>query len=284
MTFNWENHARHRAQVIEDHGQWVGILNENGEPIAELTSIAELTAPETRNQPTSMTCVINLEGDNTHLAVTELIANLGTTDAQGRLIPANTNTRLLAIQRAAMPRRVFRITHVVARGGLHGPSSLQVHGVDELDVLAGLPCPSVPSSWTSDVRIIDRDWAQLWRMPRLMAEIQIAEVSDGFTVSGPAEETIRRLIDESLQALWRVTKVKNDPPVVVSPSETSRKSPVVLIRPADGSIWEEVSPTALAAGVRVSVRMWWPGDEQLRGLNLRLPTYVVHVEQIAEVS
>lgn len=284
MPTNWEAHKLHRHQVITDTGQWIGLIDENGEPITDLTTITELNAPETRNQPTSMTCTINLAGHTHHPAITELIANLGTQDPTGRLIPANTNTRMLAIERAGMPRRVFRITHVVATGGMNNPDTLQVHGVDELDVLASLPCPSMPSTWKTEAITADRDWAQMWKKPRRVAAIQMAQVADGFAVSGPAEQIIRETIRESLFALYRVAGITKDYPFMVSSYTSGRASPNVLIRPTDGSIWEELAPIAVAAGVRLSVRMWWPGDPPELGLELNLPTWVIRVEQIVEVN
>ena len=73
--------------------------------------------------------------------------------------------------------------------------------------------------------------------------------------------------------------MKNNPPIVVDTRASNRPSPEVLIRPTDKSIWQEIQAVALAAGVSVTVDLWWPGDEQPQGERLSLPTAVVRVEQ-----
>lgn len=43
---NWINHKKHREQVIQDEGRWIGLLDENGEPLIDLPPIITMKAAE----------------------------------------------------------------------------------------------------------------------------------------------------------------------------------------------------------------------------------------------
>ncbi|MBH5303519.1 hypothetical protein I8F82_11925, partial [Corynebacterium ulcerans] len=53
MGFDWENHKKHRDQVIADQGQWLGLLDENGTPMMDLPPVMEMRMPEATNDPSS---------------------------------------------------------------------------------------------------------------------------------------------------------------------------------------------------------------------------------------
>lgn len=284
---SWADHARHRAEVISQTGQWIGLLNENGEPLCDLPPVIKLEAPQTKGEPASLTLTVQLtvaDGRLSPLADDLIAEGIGAVNTAGSLIPQNVATRFIAIERPGLHRRVYRITHCRAIGDRYAPQLLEIYGVDELDILACLPCPSMPSEWTSDVRVITRDKATVWHTPRKMAMIAMAKVADGFTVQGRAAATIRDLIADSLGAYYRVLRITHDYPVVVAPAENTQNSPMVVLRPQDRSIWDEIAPTALAAKVAISVRMAWPGEHIPAGCFppsnsiITKPTFVIYVK------
>ena len=48
---DWIGHRLHRAQVAQDLGQWVGLLDEDGVPMLEAPPLIDLAAPRMRNAP-----------------------------------------------------------------------------------------------------------------------------------------------------------------------------------------------------------------------------------------
>ena len=284
MAFDWAGHAKHRQQVIKDFGQWIGLLDEDGIPLMDLPAPVKMVAPETRNSPESMTITIPVRSPLgiVHPAVSELIADgLGEVTAEGRLEPANVPTRWICIEREGATRRAFKVGYSKAVGGAESPATIQAHCTDFLDCLDALPCPSIPGLWRGkEWRRLDRDYAAEWEHPRDVKGVEMALQADGFTVSGPAEATIRKVMKDSLDAVYDAVGITSDHPFVVSEQATGRPSPDVLIRPQDKSIWDELGAIAAAAGVRIWGEIVFPGDE---GSAYSLPTIVFHVEQ-AEVN
>lgn len=290
MEFNWENHKKHRDQVIADQGQWLGLLDENATPMMDLPPVMEMRMPEATNDPASGMVKLRVQSASgiVHPVIHQLIADgLGKTDDVGRLVPLSEATRFIAIERAGS-RRVFRVDFAVAEGGAGAPSVLAVHGTDMLKTLARFPAMSGPPTWTGKWTRFTRDWAGpenvgvQFDKPRDLQDIKMVTVADGATEQGAAEPLIRKIISDSLAATWRAIGREDllaDPPVQVDPNPSGRKSKNILIRPTDRSMWEELAPLAAAAGVSISAAMWWPTDAPISGLNLKSPTIVIKVEQ-----
>lgn len=292
MAVDWASHRLHRRQVAHDQGMWVGLLDENCDPLYDVPPVGDLSAPRIRNAPTSMRARFGVKSPLgfVHPVVDELIAEgLGQVDSQGQLVIVPHSTRFLAVERTDEVRRVFRVSHSVVSGLGRAPSAMEVHGNDLLKMLDMVPAMSAPLTWTGEWTTFTRDWAGpegqeiLFDKPRDLSGMQMVVVADGATIEGPAEPTIRRLIKESLEAAFRTAGKSGNPPVVVSPTGSGVTSPHVLIRPTDKKLWEEVAPIAMAAGVMVSARMWFPGDTPVPGLSLSLPTVVIDVKQSEEV-
>lgn len=293
VNLDWATHRLHRRQVADDLGMWVGLLDENGVPMLEAPPVVSLSAPEVRGVPGELMAEFSVQSPRGHVhpMVDDLIADgLGRVDAQGQLDVVSDATRFISIELPAEVRRTYRVTHCVASGLGDAPSRLVVHGVDMLKLLDLVPAISAPLSWVGEWTTFTRDWAGpentgiTFDKPRDLAGMQMVTVADGATVEGPAEDTIRRVVTESLAAAFRVAGVATDPPIVVDPAGSGVPSPHVLIRPTDGPLLSEIMPVALAAGVVISARMWWPGDDPVPGLVMASPTVVVEIRQTVEVS
>lgn len=283
--FDWSTHKKHRNQVMEDQITWAGLLDENMTPLMDSAPIipGTLTAPGMRNSPTDFSVQVQVRSARgvTHPMVDELIADgLGDIDAQGRLVPLVDATRFFAIQRSGMQQRVYKIRFVVARGGPFGPVTLEIHASDELSLLNGFVAWSVPTSVTGGWVRLDRDWAAEWKRERDVQNLTMAAQADGFSMTGPAEATIRRLVHESLVTSCHAVGVDSDLPFVVSRIGSDEVSPDLILRPTDGPLWDTISAAAMASGVTVSVRAWWPGDPQPAGQTLSLPTMLVEIRHV----
>ncbi|TYR15633.1 hypothetical protein [Corynebacterium urealyticum] len=284
----WREHKKHRDTMVEDTGRWIGLLDENGEPMLDCPPVVEAVSPQTRGVGVSGRWVIPCRsGGVVHPMVDELVAeNLSEVDAEGRLVPVMRETRFLAVERPGQ-RRVYRITHVTAVSDGAAPSVLEVHGEDLLSLLNRVPAFSSPTTITGKFVRFKRDWVgdetveSLYRVPRDLQDLRMLTVADGATLDGPAESVIRRVIDTSLDAAFRA--VGKPRSIVVDPAGSGVESPYLALTVQDDYLWDTVGAVAMQAGVGVEVSMWWPGDPPVRGLELSAPTMVVSVKQRQEV-
>lgn len=252
---------RHIDQVVEDEGQWFGILNENGYPIYEFGGIVNVSFPETRLAASSVEATVNVApGDR---ILDDLVGEgLGVVDDAGRLAPANGPLRMLCQIRPG-ERLVAYITHTVVEGR-GTPSTLTIHGVDLMDMLATWPCPSIPHEWGEHEF---SEWSTdasntKYATPRTLAQLPFATKADGYTVSGPARDTVRHLVQDSFDAVnalygW------SDAHAVVEFDGTPDISPRVVIRVNDDPVLDTVAEPARSAGLGIEVRLWWPGDKSV---------------------
>ncbi|MHB2251656.1 hypothetical protein [Corynebacterium aurimucosum] len=303
MAIDWNSHKLHRAQVAEDEGAYIGLLNENGQPLMDCPPVINMTAPQTKNAAVSLRMQMAVKAlDGTiHPICDELIAR-GLSrqggqwldvDAEGKLLATSLDaTRFIIIEREASARRTYQVTHTVAEGGEEAPSIIEVNGFNLLKKLALIPCFSAPTTVTGKWTTFTRDWAGpenvgvMFSKPRDLQDFKLVTVADGVTVDGPAEDVIRRIITESLAAAWKAIgpETEADPPMVVDPTPTGITSPYILLRPTDGALLDEVAGPAASAGVSITADMWLPGDKAVAGHNLTKPTIVVRVAQTTEVK
>lgn len=295
MAVDWASHRKHRLAVAADEGTWVGLADENGEPIMDFPPLLGMVAPETKNVPVSFqaTAVVRSRRGDVHPIIDELFAEgfsaVGV-DAEGRLRVVTDTTRYVYVQREAL--RAYRVSHCLIRGGFEAPEQIEIHGADMLEELNRHVAWTEPIDKAGQFVRFTRDWAGpnnvgvTFTAPRDLQDVKLATVADGVTLSGPAEETLRDMITTSLERGWYRSGHKaaiDDPPIVVAPTATGLASPEILIRATDEKLLETVAPVAAAAGVRISAQMWLPGDPPVRGLSLSTPKIVVRVEQTKEV-
>lgn len=261
---------RHIDQVLVDEGQWFGILNENGHPIYEFGGISHVSFPETRLATSSVEATVNVTpGDR---ILDDLVGEgLGVVDDAGRLAPANGPLRMLCQIRPG-ERQTAYITHTVVEGR-GTPSTLTIHGVDLMDMLAAWPCPSIPvewggkkfESWSTDASNTK------YATPRTLAQLPFATKADGYTVSGPARDTVRNLIQDSFDAVNALYGWRYSEHAFVEFDGTPDNSPRVVIRVNDDPVLDTVAEVARAAGLGIEVRLWWPGDGSVRVRTKRDP-------------
>ncbi|MER0069239.1 hypothetical protein [Corynebacterium sp. KPL3806] len=257
----WRSHIK---QVVEDEGQWLGILNEDGLPFYELGQVSRVSFPETRLAASSVEVAVNVTlGDR---VVDDLVGEgLGKTSDEGRLVPATGALRMLCLIRRGGERRVAYVTHTVAEGR-YAPSVLTIHGLDLVDGLAAWPCPSIPVEWAGkEFKTWDTDASGIaYSKPRVLAQVPFATKADGYTVKGSARDTIRRLIQDSFDGVNALYGWGDDPHAVVEFDSSVDNSGQVLIRVNDDPVLETVAEPARSAGLGIEVSLWWPGDTPVR--------------------
>ena len=246
---------------IRDRGVWVGLLNENWEPIATISprdfneTYTRLAAPEV-----SFDHAGQQQGQLSTI-VDELIApDLGRFDERGVFEASNVVGRSVCVQRAGeRDRQAYFIPYVDA-SGRSAPETVHVEAAGLLSLLDATPCPSIPESWRGGFTVQEGDAAGQYATPREYTLVEFATRADGYTVVAPAEAAIRTVIQDSLDAVqhhmgW------SKPHMVVDFAPTGRVSPDAAIRVEDDFILPTVAETARTAGVNISADLWWPGDE-----------------------
>ena len=293
-VMDWSAHKAHRDQVAQDLGQWIGLLDENWEPLFDLPQISDLRWPETRGaiESVSMQIRVRTPSGRLHAVVRELVAeNLGKADTLGRLIPVTGPARFVRQEPHGQHPWTMRVTHVEVEGDALLPHTMTIHGVIMEAYLDLLPCPSNPLTWTGSFTRFTRDWVgedgaqDLFRQPRDLASCTMIAVADGASVDGDSDEVIYRLITESIEAVHRVAdpEVLADGPVYVAVLEDRKANPHrMILRPTDQSLWKELGDAALAYGVGIRADLWWPGQPQpTTSQTLTAPTLVFSVRQEA---
>ncbi|AKK05247.1 hypothetical protein CMUST_15695 (plasmid) [Corynebacterium mustelae] len=287
---DWLNHKRHRDQVAEDSGQWIGLFDDNCEPLFDCPEPMEATAPSTKNAPAdgAFSFPIRSPRGVVHPIATELLSDrLGRTDAQGRLTVIPDRPLFIGFKRRGCPLVFFEVTHAVAEGEGEVPSTLQVNVVSLLNVFRRIPAMSAPTSWTGVWHTFERDWvgpadaAVTFKKPRDLQDIKLVTVADGVTIEGPADVAITRLVQESVTAAFKAMGVADDVIHVVPVNSPAPSSPHVLIRPTDQSLWETCGALAQSAGVLLSAHMTVPGeDSHPLDRSFAKPTLVVRAQQL----
>lgn len=300
MEVTWADHKKHRNAVIRDEGQWVGLFDEHAEHIMVLPPLLSMDAPETTNVPVSFkaTVVVRTPTGEIDPLVDELFADgvsAAQADSEGRLRLALKATRFIVVARPGI-LRAYRITHVVVSGdGNVPPGQMEIHGTDMLMELNRHIAWTAPTTVTGKFTRFTRDWegpehvGVMFSRPRDLQDVKMITTADGVTLGDGkgAEETIRYAIARSLETGWKASglpEVVADPPIVVDPEGSGLRSPEVLVRMTDDKLLDTVAPAAARAGVRISARLWLPGDPAVKGLVLNAPKIVVRVEQMQEVK
>ncbi|ARU46719.1 hypothetical protein [Corynebacterium silvaticum] len=276
---DWDAFAQRRKSVIKARGEWVGLLDENGEPVCECPPYELMKDPTTRLNPESFEAKFRVDiGGVAHQIVDELVADgLGRQDERLRLVPVMGPPRFVMVERESW-RAVYRVQLTKAECDARLPHSLTVHGTDMLSELMLLPGWSAPGQVKGEFALQDSDLGARYEKPRMYAPVKMAVVADGFTFDGPADQVIRRMIRESLKATYGLFGVE-DYPIVVADTSTGKPSKRLLLRPSDNSLWDEISTPAQMSGCVVKAHMWLPGDKPVAGLDLAKPSIVVEVLQ-----
>lgn len=258
----WAGYRKDIDRTVQDFGQCFILTDGNFEPICQLPAIVEGTGGETRFDSAELSVVIpamTSDGEP-HTAVDALVdSGFGRTDETSRLVPVMDESRFVVVQRAG-GRRCYKVVfpRLLIEDG--ETSQLRIEGVSLVTLLQQWPCPSVPVLWGHEpIRDWEEDAGGKYGRTYRYGPIEMATVAHGYTAHGPAVPTIRKVVQESLDAGNRA-QGWDRPHMVVDMAPVADTSPVVAIRRVDNTIWDTIITPARLAGVDVRVDLWWPGD------------------------
>ena len=272
---SWQKHVN---SVVEAQGRWWGLGDGDGNPIMDLPTPIDNESPEQWLDTPDITVKFPARGENGLLPATELLVMgaLDGFDASGQLPVADSEyTLLVAVpdKSGGVRRLGGLISHCTAddpdNDGI--PAELTINALNFADVWNTVPAVSWPAAWwaatpyprTSDEAGIP--YSRSW----LMAKIELAKRATFTWKEGKAGFVIRRLAQESLDAVMMTqqdpngTRWVDDPYHVVEVPEVD-DTPVVSLRAEDSMLWDTVVGQAKNAGVLLGARLWWPGDPEVR--------------------
>lgn len=274
-TAEWQEWRDHIDRVVATDGHWAGILNGEGEPVWELEAVDYDLS--TRNldvtDGTLSVPVVTQSGDY-HPLVLAYFGEAFGTDSATILEPGVNQGYMLCVQYPGgiEGRMVSTIEYPTLEPGPDGePATLTFSTVELLGVLNFRLAASVPSTWGAQpfkqwgqdqggVYQTARDLSPLelsthsWMLTTAPKQSDVIDVEINY--SGKAVEQVAEVIQNSLDAADKLDGA--DPAFVVAPHGGG---PVVRIAKRDEPVWGTVAETARLAGVGLSARMWWPGDE-----------------------
>lgn len=302
-TVEWQRWRATADSHVKDRGIWVGLLNEDWEPIATLApKDGTFAETEVRYSPPEVSFDADgqREGE-VSLIVDELVAeDLGVFDERGLFLAKNNVARSVCVQRAgARQRQAYFLPYTDATVA-DVVESLHLEGAGLLSYLDGLPAPSIPESWRGGFKLNRENAGGVYKTPRRYSLFEMTSRVDGYTVSGPAETAIRIVVQDSIDAVQahmrELASWGSRPHMVVDWSATGRTSPEVLLPVQDDYVLPTVADTARVAGVNISADLWWPGDPAAvvrtskPGSRLTTgprtwphPIIIVRIEQVEEV-
>lgn len=279
----WREERAHIDRVVETDGEWVGILDGEGEPLWELEAFEYDVSTRNLDVAEGTLTVPVVTGDGTfHPLVTAFFGAGFGTDAGAILQPGENLGYMLCVQKPGgiEGRMVSTISYPTLEPGPDGePATLTFETMELLGELNFVLAASIPDTWGAQpFERWDGDQGGAYKVARELAPIEVATTSwvlttapkqtgtvdVRHTVSGPAVQRISEVIQDSLDAADRLDGTLDNPAFVVSPGEGD--SPVVRIARRDEPVWGTVADTARLAGVGLSARLWWPGDAPVRTL------------------
>lgn len=290
MTIDPVAFRRHRAKVMEEHGEWVGIFDKNMNYIMDIEDWIESSLPGVFSDTGSMSMV--LEGSITDGSGVEIMNPVVDYLLMSPLVdlddPAEVDRLFhesvwICAERPGIPRRAYRVTSLVTEGGRDFPRTVTVNGVDTIEFVKHLPLWADPSNRSK------------------LVQLQFSDIQDG-----SAEEVSRKLIGRNLigyqqpsllSSMFSWTGTYSTPsqwsgfrpdmhPIVCSPQRSGIPSEWAVVEARWDNAWDLLKATWDAAGILVTAEMWLPGDPQPfpEYTVLNLPTVVIDFKPRSTVS
>lgn len=284
---DWAQHRAHREAVKSEHGQWVGLLDKNWEPIMDIEDWEEAEWGAVFADVGNMTMTLpgEIAPGVENPVVDYLLRNsLRTLDQTRRLDSLIHESFHVAVERPGLRRRCYKILDLEPKGGdANTPATLTISGVDSIEHLKHLPLWADPSNRS---KVVQLQWED--------------------RQDGTAEKVSRKLIGRNLIGYQQPsilgttfgwTNSYTDPaqwkkfnptmhPIICSPVMSGNKSEWCLVSARWDNAWDLMKATWQAAGLLPIAWLWLPGDEQPfpEYATLSLPTTIIDFSPRATTS
>lgn len=288
----WQRFNAHRKEVVRTTGQWVGLLDQDGDYICDLPPVVSMSAPAVRGDSGSLELTIPVPpgGASSDRVVAELagVFAFGTfTDSQGHTQISDAATRFIAIERAGL-RLVYRVEFVQLVGGGDQPTMMTIHGTGLMKILARFPSVSNPESWPDFTRgwpMAQKQFPAVdgvpvpFKKPRLIYPVKFDNNPAESLVMGAAVDVIADHLSRSFRTVfYAIGYRQSTDPFVVEKIPSDTPSPELVLKVTDKYLWDDVIPAANETGVIIRAHMRFPGDKDDVRYGER-PTVVFTVQQ-----
>lgn len=282
----WGAHKAQRLEVMRAHGQWVGILDRDWNPVLDVEDWESAQWPGLFAETGSMqmTFAGHLADGSRNPAVEYLLMNdLQNLDDPGSMEQLFHSGVHIAVERPGLPRRVYRVLDMSPEGGTDFPTKMTVTGLDLMEHLKHIPLWADPSNRS---RIV---------------QLQFADIQQG-----SAEEVSRKLIGRNLigyqqpsllSSMFSWTDSYSSPSqwggfyanlhsVICSPIRSGLPSEWAVVEARWDNAWDLMKATWDAAGILPTAELWWPGDNQPfpQHATLSMPTVIIDFKPRSTVS
>ena len=290
MAYDWaankDAYKAHRARVMAEHGQWVGLFDKDMNPIMDIEDweSAEWQGVFSDTGSMSMEFLGHLPDGSRNPVVEQLLmAPLADVDNPQEMERLFHEAVWIVVERPGLPRRAYRVTSLTPEGGQDFPRRMSVEGVDTVEFLKHLPLWADPSNRSKIV------------------QLQFADIQDG-----SAEEVSRKLIGRNLigyqqqsllGSMFDWTDDYSSPskwagfkpdlhPIICSPVPSGLPSEWCVVEARWDNAWDVLKATWDAAGILLTADLWLPGDQQPfpNHTTLSRPTVVVDFTPRSTVS
>lgn len=283
---DWAAHKAHRLQVMREHGQWVGLLDKDYNPVLDVEDWVSAEWPGVFADTGSMTMVFDghlQDGSRNPVVEHLLMADLGNLDDPGSMEQVFHSGVHIAVERPGLPRRCYKVLDMSPEGGTDFPRSMTVTGLSEIEHLKHLP---------------------LWADPSNRSKIVQLQFSD--IQSGSAETVSRKLVGRNLIGYFQPSLLRNmfswtntysNPsewssfnanlhPIICSPVASGLPSEWSVVEARWDNAWDLMKATWDAAGILPTATLWLPGDAQPfpNYTTLSLPTVVIDFKPRSTVT
>lgn len=283
---DWVAHKAHRERIMETHGQWVGILDRDWNPILDIEDWRDADWPGVFADTGSMKMTFDglLEDGSRNPAVEALLmSDLGNLDDPASMEQLFHSGVHIAVERPGLKRRVYRILDLTPEGGQDFPRTMEVTGLDLVEHLKHLPSWADPSNRSKIV------------------QLQFADIQQG-----SAEDVSRKIVGRNLIGYQQPSLLANmfswtDPygnaeewsrfnpnlhSVICSPIKSGIPSEWTVVSARWDNAWDLLKATWDAAGILPTAELWFPGDPQPfpSYTTLQLPTVVINFKPRSTVT
>lgn len=282
----WTAHRAHRVQVMHEHGQWVGLLDRDWEPVLDIEDWQSATWPGLFAETGSMQMTFDghlADGSRNPVVEHLLMNDLQNLDDPGSMEQLFHSGVHIAVERPGLPRRVYRVLDLSPEGGTDFPAKMTVTGLGLVEHFKHIPLWADPSNRSKIV------------------QLQFADIQQG-----SAEEVSRKLIGRNLIGYQQPSLLSNmfswtdsystpsqwsgfNPnlhSVICSPIRSGLPSEWTVVEARWDNAWDLLKATWDASGLLPTAELWWPGDPQPfpQHTTLSLPTVVLDFKPRSTVS
>ena len=275
---DWGAHKAHREAVMAQHGQWVGVLDRDWQPVVDVDEwLSAAQWPGVFGDTGSMQMTVPgflADGSRNPVVDYLLFSDLSNLDDPASMEKVFHTAVHIAVERPGLKRRTFRILDLVPEGGDEWPRQLGITGMSDVEHVKHVPAWADPSNRSKIVQ-----W-QFSDIQQGSAEVVSRKILGrnllGYQQPSLLSSSTAWTDDYSSPARWSNVN-PNLHAVICSPIPSGLPSEWCVVEARWDNTWDLLKATWEAAGILPVAWLWFPGDPQPFPAHtvLSLPTTII---------